>query len=75
MFGITKYIILNENSNNKNQNIFQITDFNTENISGINFNNEYQQLFISIGDEKILGYNMIPSITNNPSLLSNIPMN
>ena len=74
MFGITKYIILNENSNNKNQNIFQITDFNTENISGINFNNEYQQLFISIGDEKILGYNMIPSITNNPSLLSNIPM-
>ena len=68
MMGRTKYISLTQNSENllnNNHNISQITDVSTENISGITYNNEYNMLFFSIGDEQILAYDIQANINNN----------
>ena len=51
--------------NSENENIFLLSQINKENISGISFEEESNLLFVSIGDEEILSYNLNNPISDN----------
>ena len=51
--------------NSENQKIFYLSKDNNENISGLSFIEESNTLFASIGDEKILSYNLNNTLYNN----------